>query len=169
MEPHEGPSDVPSGPAKEHEHRTSGSDQRLWLEAIHDQAATMRLHAFCVDCGTVRSSLPMRGRPLGYFDHALANLKADLEDHPYYPKLVQVHSRLIAKALAGIPDFGDPYSMPFETQWAIFVNTIQRFRPDLDIDFIERTLPRDRKRPKPAYIDLVAATKEEVGKPLART
>jgi len=46
------------------------------------------------------------------------------------------------------------------------VNTTQRFRPDLD--FIERTWPRDRKRPKPAYIDLVAATKEEVGKPLVR-
>ena len=153
MEPHEGPSDAPSGPAKEHEHRTSGSDQRLWLEAIHDQAATMRLHAFCVDCGTVRSSLPMRGKPLGYFDQALANLKADLEHHAYYPKLVQVHSRLIAKALAGIPDFGDPYSMPFETQRAVFLRSVQRVRPDLPVDLIECVMPREPRRRRRPFID----------------
>ena len=152
-----------------HEHRSSRADQRVWLERLPDEAATMELHSYCLDCGAVRSMRPLRGRPLGYFERALANLKADLEDNPRYPKLVQVHSRLIAKAFAAIPDFGDPYSMPFETQWAIFVNVIQRFRPDLDIDFIECTLPRDRKRPKPAYIDLVAAAKEEDGKPLARS
>ncbi len=141
----------------------------MWLETMPDQAASMRLHSFCVECGAVRSRLPARGRSIGFFHNAIANLKAILDHHPYYPKLVQVHSRLIAKTLAAIPDFGDLYSMPFETQWAIFVTVIQRFRPDLDIDFIERTLPRDRKRPKPASIDLVAAIEEEAGKPLTRS
>ncbi|MEK6986776.1 MAG: hypothetical protein AABX97_01620 [Candidatus Thermoplasmatota archaeon] len=143
------------GTEDSHQHRPGRADQRLWLEAVPDQASTTRLHPYCLDCGAVRSMLPLRGRPLGYFEQALANLKADLEGNPRYPKLAQVHSRLIAKALESIPDFGDPYSMPFETQWDAFVNAVQRCRPDLDIDLIRSALPREPRRPRPAYISLI--------------
>ncbi len=147
----------PSTDAPRHEHRNIGADKRLWLEAVHDEAATMRLHAFCTDCGAVRSRLPMRGRPMGYFQQALANLKATLEDHPRYPKLAQVHGHMIAKAFESIPDFADPYSMDFETQRMIFVGSVQRCRPDLPFDFLEEILPREPRTRRKAYIDLIAS------------
>lgn len=116
----------------------------------------MRLHTYCLDCGTVRSSLPMRGRPLGYFDQALANLKADLEHDPHYPKLAQVHSRLIAKAIRSVPDFGDPYSMDFETQLSIFVEAVRRCRRDLNEDFVAQALPREPKVRRKTYIEFIS-------------
>ncbi|HEY7588817.1 MAG TPA: hypothetical protein VIB49_08775 [Thermoplasmata archaeon] len=115
----------------------------------------MRLHAYCLDCGAVRHRQPMRGRPLGYFERAIANLKADLEDHPRYPKLAQVHSRLLSNAIHRIPDFGDPYSMDFETQLRVFTNAVQRVRPDLDRDFLDRVLPLEPRVRRPAYINLI--------------
>ena len=155
------------GSAPAHEHRSSRADERLWLEAVHDEAATMRLHAYCVDCGAVRSALPKRGRPIGHFHKALGNLAAILEDHPKYAKLVQVHSRLISKSLEAIPEFDDPYSMPYETQWALFLAAVQRVRPDLPIDLIEEALPREPRKVRPAFIDLIAPTGKEV--PSVRT
>jgi len=147
-----------------HVHQSVAADRRVWLEAIQDQAATMRLHAYCMDCGAVRSQLPLRGRPRGFFDKALANLRADLESNPRYPKLAQVHSHLIAKALDAVPDFGDPYSMDFETQLAIFMAAVQRVRPDLDADVIHACLPREPRRRRPAFIDLVTMTATEGGR-----
>ncbi len=145
-----------------HSHRSGGADQRVWLEALPDVASTARLHSYCLDCGAVRALQEAGGRPFGYFERALANLKADLEDDARYPKLAQIHSHLIAKALTSIPDFGDPYSMAFEAQWAIYVSQVQRVRPDLDIDRIRRAVPRERRRPRPTYIDLVAPPKRAV-------
>ncbi len=145
-----------------HEHRSSRADERLWLEAVHDEAATIRLHAYCVDCGAVRSMLPKRGRPIGHFQKALGNLQAILADHPKYHKLTQVHARLIAKALEAVPDFDDPYSMPYDTQWAIFVASVQRVRPDLPIDLLEDALPREPRKARPAFIDLIAEGRQEV-------
>lgn len=159
--PVEGEKEARGGPT-DHTHRSAPADRRVWLEAIPDQAATMSLHSFCVDCGAVRSERLVRGRPLGFFERALANLKAVLEDDPRHPKLAQVHSRLIALALASIPDFGDPYTMPFEVQWAIFVDAVQRHRPDLDVDFVRSALPRLPRRSRPAYIDLIATEPREV-------
>ncbi len=149
--------DVEHSQDRKHEHRGCRADERVWLERFLDEAATMSLHSFCVECGGVQSTLPIRGRPMGFFERAIANLKADLEDNPRHPKLVQVHSHLIAKALASIPDFDDPYTMAYETQWTIFVSTVQRFRPDLDVEFIERALPREPRRHRPAVIDLIAS------------
>ncbi len=145
-----------------HEHRTSRADERLWLEAVHDEAATIRLHAYCVDCGAVRSMLPKRGRPMGHFQRALGNLEGILEDHPKYAKLAQVHARLIAKTLEKIPDFDDPFSMPYDTQWAIFVAAVQRARPDLPIELLEDALPREPRKVRPAFIDLIAPNPKEV-------
>lgn len=152
-----------------HEHRSSPADRRLWLEVVYDEAATMRLHRYCLDCGAVRSMLPRRGHPLGHFERALANLKAYLEDDPHHPKLTQVHSHLIAAGLRAIPEFGDPYSMAFETQWAIFVELVQRYRPDLDVEFLERTMPREPRRARPAYIDLIASARKEEESQAVRT
>ena len=149
-------------PAPAHEHRSSRADERLWLEAVHDEAATIRLHAYCLDCGAVRSTLPKRGRPMGHFQRALGNLAGILEDHPKYAKLAQVHARLIAKALEAVPDFDDPYSMPYETQWSIFVAAVQRVRPDLPLELLEDALPREPRKVHPAFIDLIAQARKEV-------
>lgn len=154
----------PNSQSQKHEHRSCRADERLWLEALPDEAATIRLHSFCVDCGGVRSALPMRGRPMGFFERALSNLKANLEDNPRYPKLAQVHSHRIAKALASIPDFDDPYTMPYETQWRIFVDAVQRVRPDLDIDFIEQALPREPRRHRPTVLELMTSLGREKDK-----
>ena len=149
------PSPESRGTEGGHTHRPGGADQRLWLEAIPDQASTTRLHPYCLDCGAVRSMLPLRGRPLGYFEQALANLKADLEGNPRYPKLAQVHSHLIAKALEAVPDFDDPYSMDFETQLAIFREAVRRCRPDLDEDLLLQVLPREPRARRKTYIELI--------------
>ena len=40
--------------------------------------------------------------------------------------------------------------MSYEVQWAIFVRSVQRVRPDLPIDLIEYAMPREpfrRRRP----------------------
>lgn len=145
-----------------HEHRSSRADQRLWLEAIHDEAATIRLHPYCVECGAVRSMLPKRGRPMGHFQRALGNLQGILEDHPKYAKLAQVQARLIAKAIEAVPDFDDPYSMPYETQWSLFVAAVQHVRPDLSVELLEGALPREPRRARPAFIDLIAQVGKEV-------
>ena len=99
---------------------------------------------------------------MGHFQRALGNLQAILEVHAKYAKLVLVHARLIAKALEAVPDFDDPYSMPYDTQWAIFVAAVQRVRPDLPIDLLEAALPREPRRARPAFIDLIAPSHQEV-------
>ena len=151
------PGDVTGRPGSDvgHTHRSTRADERVWLERIHDEAATMGLHGFCLDCGAVRSMLPKRGRPLGFFHKALGNLQATLDGHPKYAKLAQVHARLIGKALDGVPDFGDPYSMAYETQWIVFLGAVQRVRPDLPIDLIEEALPREPHRRQRPFIDVL--------------
>ncbi len=167
MPPVEGAFKLPNsemGDASRHEHRSVRADERVWLEAIHEEAATMRLHGYCTDCGAVRSRRPMRGRPMGYFQQALANLMTSLEDRPRYPKLAQVHRHLIAKDIESIPEFADPYSMDFETQRKIFVDSVQRYRADLPIDLVEEVLPREPRAKRKAYIDLIAPVETEVPK-----
>ncbi len=164
MPPVEGAFKLPNGQmgdASRHEHRSVRADERVWLEAIHEEAATMRLHAYCADCGAVRSRRPMRGRPMGYFQQALANLMTSLEDHPRYPKLAQVHRHLIGKTFESIPEFADPYSMDFETQRKIFMDSVRRYRPELPIDLLEEVLPREPRAKRKAYIDLIAPVEKE--------
>jgi hypothetical protein len=147
-----------------HEHRSSRADQRLWLERLPGEAASMNLHSFCLDCGAIRSMLVARGRPFGFFERWLVNVTETLEDHPKYAKLVQVHGRLILQAIRAIPDFGDPYSMPFETQRGLFLASVQRIRSDLPLEFIEDATPRPPRRERPAFIDLIATLKEKEGR-----
>jgi hypothetical protein len=130
-----------------------------------DQAATMGLHAFCLDCGAVRSMLPKRGRPAGFFHQAIGSLQSLLEDHPKYAKLAQVHTRLLAKAIEAIPDFGDPYSMSYEAQWTIFVRSVQRVRPDLPIDLIEYAMPREPSRRRRPFISVSEDNQKGVDSP----
>jgi hypothetical protein len=121
----------------------------------------MRLHSFCEECGTVRSRVRARGRPLGYFHQALANLNAILDNDRRYVKLAQVHTRLISRAFESIPDFGDPYSMSFETQWRLFAAAVRRCRPDLDDDLLAQALPREPRRSRPSFIELITQEKKE--------
>jgi|GEM_PF-4719722 len=152
-----------------HEHRSVPTDRRVWLERLPDQAATMRLHPYCVDCGAVRSRQAVRGRPIGFFERWLANLKGILEDHPKYARLVQVHGHLIQRDLASVPDFGDPYSMAFESQRILFLAAVQRVRRDLPIDFLEDAMPREPRRRHLAFIDVfptAAPTRTKPGESL---
>ncbi len=149
-----------------HLHRSARADQRLWLERVPDQAASMGLHAYCLDCGSVRSMLPRPGRPAGFFHHAIGNLQAILEDHPKYAKLAQVHARLIGKALDSIPDFGDPYSMSYENQWAMFLRSVQHVRPDLPVDLIECVMPREPHRRRRPFIDHFEENEKGVDSPI---
>ena len=152
-----------------HEHRSVGSDRRVWLEILPDEAATMRLHWYCQECGAVKTELPLRGRPMGYFDQAVSTLKILLEDHPKYRPLAQVQSHLISKALRDIPDFDDPYSMAFGIQWDLFLHTVQRVRPDIPIDLIEEALPREPRKRRAAYIDVIAPNQGGLqGSPLGK-
>ncbi len=121
----------------------------------------MRLHAYCRDCGAVRSELPRRGRPMGFFSQAVANLRGILEYHPKLAKLAQVQSHLIMASLGAVPEFDDPYSMPFDTQWSLFLAAVQRVRPDLDIDLLETAMPKEPRRSRPAFIDLIAPNPKE--------
>jgi hypothetical protein len=123
----------------------------------------MDLHSFCLDCGAIRSTLVARGRPFGFFERWLVNLTGILEGHPKYAKLVQVHGRLILQAIRAIPDFADPYSMPFETQRGLFLASVQRLRRDLPLEFIEDATPRTPRPERPAFIDLIATPKEKGG------
>ena len=125
----------------------------------------MGLHAYCLDCGSVRSRLSGPGRPSGFFHHAIGNLQAILEDHPKYSKLAQVHARLIGKALESIPDFGDPYSMSYEDQWAVFLRSVQRVRPDLPVDLIECVMPREPRRRQRPFIDQFEGREKGVESP----
>jgi hypothetical protein len=147
-----------------HEHRSSRADQRVWLERLPNEAATMALHSFCLDCGAIRSELVARGRPFGFFERWFVNLTQILEDHPKYAKLVQVHGRLILQAIREIPDFGDPYSMPFETQRGLFLASVQRVRRDLPLEFIEDATPRTPRRGRPAFIDLIGMPQGKEGR-----
>lgn len=150
---------VPESPPTVHAQRSARADERVWLERLPDRAATMGLHAFCLDCGTVRSRLPRPGRSLSFFYNAIGALGSILEKHPECGKLAQVQGRLIAKAIETVPEFGDQYSMSYETQWAIFVKCVQRVRPDVEIDVIERALPRQPRRTTAAVVDVVVARK----------
>jgi hypothetical protein len=62
---------------------------------------------------------------------------------------------LILTSLAAIPAFDDPYSMDFETQRELLIRAVQRIRRDVDSELIEEVLPRDIKRARPAFIDLI--------------
>jgi hypothetical protein len=150
------------GPAI-HQHRSSRADQRVWLERLPDEAATMDLHSFCLDCGAIRSKAVARGRPFGFFERWLVNLTVILENHPKYAKLVQVHRRLMLRAIEATRDFGDPYSMPFETQRHLFVLSVQRVRGDLPIEFIEEGMPRPPRRSRPAFMDLIPTIQDQEG------
>jgi hypothetical protein len=94
---------------------------------------------------------------MGYFERAVANLRRVLEDHPRLPKLAQVHSHLILSSLAAIPAFDDPYSIDFGTQRSLFIKAVQRARRDIDAVLVEEVLPRNIKRARPAFIDLIGA------------
>ena len=139
-----------------HEHRLSRSDQRIWLERVPDEAATMGLHPYCIDCGAVRSMLPTPGRPTGFFERWVMNLTSILEDHPKYAKMAQVHRHLIVRAVEAVPDFGDPFSMPFDTQRALFLTAVQRVRRDIPLELVEDAMPPEPGRLRPALINFAS-------------
>jgi hypothetical protein len=56
--------------------------------------------------------------------------------------------------LESVPDFGDPFSMPFETQWRLFATAVQKSRPDIDDEFLAQALPREPQRVRSAIINL---------------
>ena len=129
-----------------HVHRDCGAGERLWLPRDCHDAATAALHPYCRDCGTVKNlSLP-RGRPLGYFCDAIANLKEYLEHSLEYEKLAQVQSHLMSTRLASRREFEDPWGTPGRAQLEAYVAAVKRVRPELDEELVLRMLPDRRRR-----------------------
>lgn len=148
MEPPFSASEEPDS-GEGHEHVDCPPDRRTWLEAREDEAATMRPHAFCVRCGKVKHLAGPRAKPLGFYLSGLAALKDHLAGSAARPKMTQSQSRLITKALEGLPDFEDGYALGREAQARLYVEAVQRVRPDLDPELVLRMLPRTRRDRRP--------------------
>ncbi len=149
--------DARSG-AESHQHVDSRADQRKWLESRHDEAATMRLHAYCLTCGRVKTMERPTAKRLGFYMSGLSGLKAYLERRSDYAKMTQSQSRLVTKALEGLKDFEDPYGMSLEAQARLYLQAVQGVRPDLDEDLVLRLLPTRRRRSRRPIFDLQNGT-----------
>ncbi len=141
-----------------HQHVDSAADQRKWLESRPDEAATMRLHAYCLKCGKVKTMERPTAKRLGFYVTGLATLKAYLERRSDYVKMTQSQSRLMTKALEGLRDFEDPYGMSLEAQARLYLQTVQGVRPDLDEELVLRLLPTSRRRRRRPIFDLQNGT-----------
>ncbi len=144
--------------AATHQHVDSAADQRKWLESRHDEAATMRLHAYCLMCGRVKTMQRPTAKRLGFYLGGLATLKAYLERRSDYAKMTQSQSRLMTKALEGLRDFEDPYGMSLEAQARLYLHAVQGVRPDLDEELVLRLLPTRRRRSRRPIFDLQYGT-----------
>ncbi|MEE9593538.1 MAG: hypothetical protein V3W28_08155 [Thermoplasmata archaeon] len=150
-------SDERSG-AESHQHVDSRADQRKWLESRPDEAATMRLHAYCLTCGRVKTMARPTAKRLGFYLTGLTSLKACLERRSDYAKMTQSQSRLVTKALEGLKDFEDPYGMSLEVQARLYFQAVHGVRPDLDEELVLRLLPTTRRRSRRPIFDLQNGT-----------
>ncbi len=140
--------------AEVHEHVDCPPHDRRWLESHLEQAATMRPHAFCVECGKVKNMVGGRAKKIGFYLSGLSTLKEYLERGKRV-KLTQSQSHLIAKSLMELKEFEDRYGMSLDVQLRLYVEAVRRVRPDLDDELILRLLPKVRKRPKKPLIEMM--------------
>ncbi len=139
-----------------HEHVDCTPDQRIWLERMLDQTATMRPHAFCIACGKVKDLRGSRARKIGFYLSGLSALKEYLEKSTKYEKMTQSQNRLITKSLASLEEFEDSYGLSLNVQARLYIKAVERVRPDLADELILRLLPNIRRRSRKPLIDTKA-------------
>lgn len=147
-----------AGTQVKHEHMDCPPYQKRWLERRQDQAATMRPHVYCVTCGKVKNLDGPRAKKLGYYLNGLAALKEYLERSVTHAKMTQSQSRLITKALEGLDEFEDPYSLSLDVQAQLYLGAVRSVRPDLDEELVLRLLPRTKRKPRKPLIKVMGAT-----------
>ncbi len=80
----------------------------------------VKLHPFCIKCGTLKNVSSSKGKKLGYFISVLSKLKN-------YCKISEAQLRLIAKELESSEDFCDLWWVSYERQKKIFINIVKRY------------------------------------------
>lgn len=144
-----------------HEHLDCPPQERRWLESHLDEAATMRPHTFCVECGKVKNLSGARAKRVGFYLSGLSTLKEYLERGAKRVRMTQSQSGLIARSLMDLREFEDRYGLSLEVQLQLYVEAVRSVRPDLDDELILRLLPKVKKKPKKPLIEMmgmVAAT-----------
>ncbi len=145
--------------AEPHEHRDCPPQERPWLESRVGEAGTMRPHAFCVTCGTVKNLDGPKARARGFFLSGLSALKEHLERDEQRFKLTQTHSRLISKELERFGESRDTYGLSLSTQIRLYLEAVHRVRPDLEEELVMRLLPKLKATSeKPLFHLLMART-----------
>lgn len=139
-----------------HDHVDCPPDQRLWLEGKFDQAATIRLHSFCMSCGKVKNLDGPPARALGFYLSGLSALKEHLERSAKHHKMTQSQSRLIGEGLRRTKEFEDPYGMRLEAQARLYLEAVKKVRPDLDETLVLRLLPKLKRKSRRPLLEMMA-------------
>lgn len=111
------------------------SKEKDWLELLNGKdRLTLAPHPFCEDCGLVRNIGPDRPRKIGFFIDVLSELERYLEEENKKggkPKLIEAHKRLIVKDMQEEDLFQDLYGAMASAQKEMFIELVQKYRPDL--------------------------------------
>jgi len=94
-----------------HSHQSCGSSEREWLPyEVRGERLFLKLHPYCIHCGSVKNIGPDRPKGIGYYSNALSRMKED-----FGKKISETVARLIMMKISSIQDFEDNFSM---TRWA---------------------------------------------------
>jgi hypothetical protein len=96
--------------------------RKIWLDT---QTGGLKLHPYCVNCGTIKNVSSDRGKKMGYFIRALSDLRKVLEMRGY--KVSDAQIRLISKELSEYDGFDDLWWITFSKQKEIFVNVVCKY------------------------------------------
>ncbi len=92
-----------------------------WLPVT---SGILKPHPHCKVCGSVKNVSSDKGKRIGYFINALAEMRSFLEKKGY--KLTQSQIRLITKELEE-KGLDDVYTLSFSAQKEIFVETVRKY------------------------------------------
>ena len=81
-------------------HTSCNKDKRIWLPEGSYTRSDVKLHPWCINCGTVKNISDDRGHKLGYWMNVLSNIANRFS-------LKQVQKRCIAKDLLAHEHFND--------------------------------------------------------------
>jgi len=107
-----------------------------WLPLLRDRSKmTLALHPYCDNCGLVRNVGPDRPKKLGYYVDKLSELERYLKQEDSkgsHNKLTEAQKRLIVKDMKDHEVFNDLYGVMASTQREKFIDTVQKYRPDIE-------------------------------------
>lgn len=103
-------------------HKSCGSDDKVWLPfAVAGANKGLKLHPYCVRCGSVMNISSDRARSIGYYVNVLARMGHRKGG------ITKVQMRLIVKALEGCDGFEDSYLMTGYAQRNIFIDVVKKY------------------------------------------